>query len=110
MPDAPARYMRVMVFFDLPVKTRAERREYSHFRHFLQSDGFDMLQFSVYSRLVAGDEAARQHVERVKSHLPPAGSVRALVVTDKQYGRMQHLIGPPTKHEQTVQSQQLLLL
>jgi CRISPR-associated protein Cas2 len=40
--------MRVMVFFDLPVVTSAERKEYTKFRKFLIHEGFIMMQFSVY--------------------------------------------------------------
>ncbi|WP_374493370.1 CRISPR-associated endonuclease Cas2 [Brachymonas sp.] len=44
--------MRILVFFDLPVVTKAERRAYSVFRRFLLNDGYDMIQFSVYGRIV----------------------------------------------------------
>jgi len=33
------RFMRMMVFFDLPVKTAAERRRAASFRKFLEKDG-----------------------------------------------------------------------
>ena len=45
------RYMRLMVFFDLPTVTKTERRAYTLFRRFLLNDGFDMIQFSVYGRI-----------------------------------------------------------
>ncbi len=78
--------MRMLVFFDLPVVTRAERRAYAQFRRFLLNDGFDMLQFSVYGRILNGRDAESKHMERVIANLPPDGSVRALTVTEKQYG------------------------
>ena len=40
------RFMRVLVFFDLPVETKAERREYARFRRALVKDGFLMMQES----------------------------------------------------------------
>ena len=43
--------MRMIVFFDLPVKTKNERREATRFRNFLMNDGYHMLQFSVYARV-----------------------------------------------------------
>lgn len=43
--------MRVMVFFDLPTETPADRREYGRFRRFLVKSGFLMLQESVYCKL-----------------------------------------------------------
>ena len=41
------RFMRVMVFFDLPVKTKKDRKAYTDFRKFLIKDGFIMVQYSV---------------------------------------------------------------
>ena len=43
--------MWLMVFFDLPVGTRTERRHATRFRNYLKRDGFLMLQFSVYARI-----------------------------------------------------------
>ena len=37
------RFMRVMVFFDLPTETPADRREYGRVRRFLVKSGFLML-------------------------------------------------------------------
>ena len=34
------RFMRILVFFDLPVETAKNRREYSRFRRFLIKEGF----------------------------------------------------------------------
>ena len=43
--------MRVMVFFDLPVESTPQRKEYSKFRKFLLKEGFIMMQKSVYSKV-----------------------------------------------------------
>lgn len=42
--------MRIIVFFDLAAKRKATNQ----FRQFLLKDGYQMLQFSVYSRIVKG--------------------------------------------------------
>lgn len=44
--------MRMIVFFDLPVLTSKQRRDYRDFRKFLLKSGFLMLQESVYCKLV----------------------------------------------------------
>ena len=44
--------MRIIVFFDLPVTTAAKRKAANQFRQFLLKDGYQMLQLSVYSRIV----------------------------------------------------------
>ena len=53
--------MRLLVFFDLPVVTKAERRAYTIFRRFLVNDGYDMIQFSVYGRILNGNDALEKH-------------------------------------------------
>ena len=101
--------MRLLVFFDLPVKTQGERRIYTQFRKFLITDGYDMLQYSVYSRIVNGHDAEIKHLRRLKLHLPPVGSVRALTVTEKQFASMKILVGIPSLQEKNVGTNQLSL-
>ncbi|AKU27015.1 CRISPR-associated endonuclease Cas2 [Geobacillus stearothermophilus] len=104
-----SKFMRLLVFFDLPVVTNREKREYRRFRTFLLNEGYDMLQFSVYSRVCHGHEATDKHLARLKRNLPPRGSIRAMVVTEKQYAKMQLLLGEPTAQEKKVTSTQLTL-
>ena len=85
--------MWMIVFFDLHVKKPDQRRQASQFRNFLLNDGYLMLQYSVYARVCKGKESVDKHLRRVMSVLPSEGSVRTLQVTDKQYARMQILLG-----------------
>ena len=103
------RHMRLLVFFDLPVVTRAERRAYTMFRRFLLNDGYDMIQFSVYGRILNGNDAETKHLKRLVDNLPPAGSVRCLTVTEKQFASMKLLVGLPLFQEKNVKAQQMLL-
>lgn len=103
-------FMRILVFFDLPVKTKEERRIYTRFRQFLLAEGYDMLQYSVYGRIVNGRDAEQKHLKRLGVHLPPEGAVRALTVTEKQFASMKILVGPRTNQEINVGAGQLLLL
>lgn len=101
--------MRMLVFFDLPVTTKADRKAYTQFRKFLVNDGYDMLQFSVYGRIVANRDAEEKHYARVVANLPPEGSVRVLTVTEKQYASMKILVGLPLFQEKKVNADQMLL-
>ena len=83
--------MRMMVFFDLPTVTKTERRAYTLFRRFLLNDGYDMIQFSIYGRILNGNDAGEKHMKRLLVNLPPAGSIRVLTVTEKQYAGMKLL-------------------
>lgn len=50
--------MRIIVYFDLPVETTEDRRQYSTFRRYLISQGFIMIQKSVYSKIALNASAA----------------------------------------------------
>ena len=102
-------YMRMIVFFDLPTITQQNKRDYIHFRKFLLKDGFEMIQFSVYSRIVVGKDGEDLHYKRIRCHLPPKGSIRCLTVTEKQYASIQFLVGKKTRQEEKVGGVQLLL-
>ncbi len=78
--------MWLFVFFDLPVKTKKQRKEATTFRKNLEKDGFSMLQFSVYARHCGSKESMEVHLKRIKAFTPPTGKVSILKITDKQYG------------------------
>lgn len=101
--------MRLIVFFDLPTKTKKDKRAYVLFRRFLLKDGYDMLQFSVYGRVVNGFDDAEKHLKRLQDSLPPAGSVRCLKVTEKQFTKMLILVGDTSLQEKVVTQSQMLL-
>ena len=94
--------MRVIVFFDLPVQTSADRREYAHFRKHLVKNGFIMMQESVYSKLALNMSAAGAIMEAVRREKPPQGLVQMLVVTEKQYARMEYVVGE--RHSEIIDS------
>lgn len=101
--------MRILVFFDLPVVKENERRIYTQFRRFLLNDGYDMLQYSVYSRLCNGTDATNKHLKRLNNMLPSKGSIRCLTITEKQYENMKFLVGKPPVKDKKVNSNQLSL-
>lgn len=104
------RFMRVFVFFDLPVYTGKLRKDYARFRKFLIKDGFFMLQFSVYTKIARNHDDAKRCIERVKRNLPKVGSVRILSVTEKQYASMLLLVGEETKEEIFLKTNEILEL
>ncbi len=100
MPAQEVRYLWLMVFFDLPVKTKQQRRVATKFRKFLLDDGYIMLQYSVYARICRGQDAVDKHAGRLLNSLPREGSVRSLQVTDMQYARMKTLVGTRVTEEE----------
>jgi CRISPR-associated protein Cas2 len=92
--------MRLIVFFDLPVNTRRERKAYARFRKFLLKDGYTMLQYSVYTRICNGEDAVQKHLRRLKENLPNVnGAIRSLKITEKQFENMDILLGVATVEE-----------
>lgn len=79
------RLMWMMVIFDLPVGTKAQRRVATKFRTFLLDEGFSMSQFSVYVRFCGGKDQAEAYTRRIERALPKTGLVQILFFTDKQY-------------------------
>jgi len=78
----------VLVCFDLPVGTPEERRAASQFRNDLLKDGYFMMQFSVYARPCGSADRVETQVRRLKNKIPSKGEVRALIISDAQWGRM----------------------
>ena len=105
--------MRLLVMFDLPTGNATERKEYSKFRKFLLDDGFLMEQFSVYSRMTIDRDNLNTHVKRIENHLPPAGSVQVLEVTEHQYEKRKLLVSklkPTAGKKEKVERQSQLSL
>lgn len=96
--------------FDLPTATTEDKREYLHFRTGLIKLGFDMLQYSVYSRITRNNDDARKYINKVKAILPPVGSVRVLQVTEKQYASMIIMLGDKTPTENLLITEDLIEL
>lgn len=101
--------MRMMVLFDLPTVTKSEKRAYTLFRRFLLNDGYDMIQFSIYGRILNGNDAEEKHMKRLLVNLPLEGSIRVLTVTEKQYAGMKLLVGMPLFQEKQVNANQIVL-
>lgn len=85
--------MRLLLFFDLPVVESAERREYARFRKYLLKSGFIMLQESVYCKLLLNSTAVASLSENIRKNKPPSGLIQTLLITEKQYARMEFILG-----------------
>lgn len=86
--------------FDLPTHTAAQRAAATKFRKYLQDEGFERSQFSVYARFVGGRGAYEARVRRIKQNLPANGDIQILYLTDRQYGDIVHLINREQVTEQ----------
>lgn len=92
------RYMRIIVFFDLPTETAKDRREYSKFRKFLISEGFIMMQESIYSKLALNNSIVISEKEKINKNKPPKGIVQLLTITEKQFSEIEYIVGNSTSN------------
>lgn len=86
------RFMRILVFFDLPTETSKDRKSYSKFRKFLIDEGFIMMQESVYSKLTLNSSVTTLMREKIVKNKPPRGIVQILIITEKQFGSMEYIV------------------
>ncbi len=102
------RFMRVMVFFDLPTLTSADKRQYRQFRKNLIKNGFIMLQESVYCRMVLNASVEKSVMDVLKQIKPQTGLVQVLTVTEKQFSKMEFLTGE--RSSDTIASDERLVI
>ena len=78
----------LLIMFDLPVGTGAERRSYRVFRKALLKQGYRKLQNSVYVKLVKNAAAMQGELREVAVYAPREGSVFALPITLRAFKNM----------------------
>jgi len=90
------RFMRVLVFFDLPTETLENKREYRKFHKLLIKNGFMMMQESVYCRMLLTPSAGKSVIETIRKNRPPDGIVQLMTVTEKQFSEIEFITGEHT--------------
>lgn len=85
--------MRILLFYDLPFDNKSDTHQYTKFRNNILKLGYTQIQYSVYSRVIQTKTMVEQHITKIKNILPLNGSVRAIVLTEKQYNSMYILRG-----------------
>lgn len=103
-------FMRLVLLFDLPMVSKADIRVYNKFRKYLIENGYIMMQFSVYCKLFANREAAIKHVDILRKNTPHKGQIRIMVVTEKQYSRIEIIVGGISLREEVVNADEFIKL
>jgi len=85
--------MRIIVFFDLPVTSAAQRKAYSKFRKYLITSGFLMMQESVYVKLCLNNSVVESSIRSLKKNKPRQGLVQALTISERQFASIEYLVG-----------------
>jgi len=87
------RIMRAVIFFDLPVETRLQRKAYRTFVKAIKKEGFFMFQKSVYVKLGINEFAIRSSLNTIKDFLPSDGNVAVMRITERQFSDIEILVG-----------------
>ena len=87
------RFMRVIIMFDLPTVTPADRKEYTKFHKYLIKNGFLMMQESIYCKLAQNASAAELIVNNIRNNKPMSGLVQSMIITEKQFGKIEYIVG-----------------
>lgn len=103
-------FMRLILFFDLPMVTKQEIKIYNRFRKQLIKNGYIMMQYSVYCKLFANREAAVKHVEVLRKVVPKEGQIRIMLVTEKQYSKIEIIVGGKSNQEKMINSESFIKL
>lgn len=85
--------MRLIVMFDLPTLNATDMRSYREFRKFLIKNGFMMMQESVYTKIALNQSMAQLIDNKVRDNKPEKGLVQMFIITEKQFSRMEILVG-----------------
>ena len=91
--------MRLILFFDLPMTTDYEKKVYTYFRKYLIKNGYLMMQFSVYCKIFPNREAAINHINVLRKSVPKQGQIRIMIVTEKQYSKIEIIVGGKSKQD-----------
>ena len=83
----------LMVMFDLPVKTKEQRRGANRYRNMLYDQGFSQVQFSVYAKYLINASGVRSLLPRLRQAIPVNGEVRVLRLTDEQWSSTYRYFG-----------------
>jgi len=92
------RFMRVIIFFDLPMETSQERKAYGIFHKFLIKNGFIQMQKSVYSKLAINRTVLNSIKNLVRKNPPAKGLVQLLEVTENQFTEIEFIAGESTSN------------
>ena len=87
------RFMRIILFFDLPSVSKTDHREYAKFVKKIKNEGFVMFQESVYTKLCINESVVDSTLKEIKRNLPKDGIVSVLSITEKQFASIQNVLG-----------------
>lgn len=96
--------------FDLPTETSMDRRNYRKFRRFLIENGYSMMQYSIYSKIVLNRSVLNFQKVKLEQSAPPKGYVDTLIVTENQFVNIETIVGEKRRNNQENTTKRMIVL
>lgn len=104
------KFYKLIVLFDLPAKTKENRRNLAKFRQFLIKGGYEMMQYSIYVRTCDGYNRVKTYKQQLIRAVPKEGSVRLLTITQNQFDNIEILAGQKSIIDISPEYEQLTIM
>ena len=108
--EGSSRFVRLVLFFDLPQETKTDQRHYRQFVKYLKTEGFIRIQYSVYAKLCINNDSAKTIQNRLKNNVPDNGDIRYLIITERQYQNIVNMNSNYTLQENITTTDRTLII
>ena len=108
--EGSSRFVRLVLFFDLPQETKTDQRHYRRFVKYLKTEGFIRIQYSVYAKLCINNDSAKTIQKRLKNNVPDNGDIRYLIITERQYQNIVNMNSNYTLQENITTTDRTLII
>lgn len=108
--EGSSRFVRLVLFFDLPQETKTDQRHYRQFVKYLKTEGFIRVQYSVYAKLCINNDSAKTIQKRLRNNVPDNGDIRYLIITERQYQNIVNMNSNYTLQENITTTDRTLII
>lgn len=92
----------ILLFYDIPNKTKEENSKYLKFNKYIKSIGFVMIQESVYAKKVKNKARYKTIKRDVTIISPPRSNIRSVLITERVFDEFELLSGEQTFREKII--------
>ena len=93
--------MRVLILLN-PTNKRGTKTAYTKFKNILLEKGFIKEQEQLYVKVLTERKLAQRLVDGLKEFVPDTGTIRVLLLTEKQFDKIVYLTGTKSYQEQRI--------
>lgn len=87
------RYMRILLFYDLPTLSSANLKAYRDFVKDIIKIGFYRIQESVFVKMAINPQSVDSVYQKLEQIKPKEGNIFCITVTEQQFSKMKFILG-----------------